>query len=517
MLTVVGLMPPAPPEAQAQTPMPSEVYRWLTSAPTDQLAADPTLVPTGMGALFVPAMTDGASEPAALVFREGERVASGRNGSRIVLEPGSYTVRVGSGPRSQMASVPVEIAAGRTTVVPVRWGGLRVEVVDESNLPHRAGYELIRVADRQPYAVGFGADILSGERLLTILLPPGLYRIVRSGSTYRARTDFATVLVPEGSLVHYRLVINPESGLFRGAGVVTPEEFGVVTEESPWNRRYTIGFAAPVTSTSNFFGEPDETKITVESYFDTYVTYQRGRRLFRGLLEFESGFERVKPRDLPAGPWRKNRDRLRTDLLYAWSLRPRLGLYGRLGLRTSVFETNTVASEDIVVRRLFLDGREERESVAANTTFETGDPFSPPVIQEGGGLNLRLFQARSVRLEWRVGLGFRQNRFAGAFFPDDDPKTPEVEYRQAANFNTAGVEAAMVGTMRFRFLLYSTTLDLFREFRGSAPTIDWRSTLSWRVTEDLSLDYRLDLLRVPQVSDLTQVAQSVILRFAIGS
>ncbi len=106
-------------------------------------------------------------------------------------------------------SVPVDVQAGATTVVSVLWGGLRIEVVDESNLPHRGVYELVRVADRQPYTVGFGADTLQGERLLTLLMAPGLYRIVQSGSTYRARTDFEAVLVPEGGLVHYRLVINP--------------------------------------------------------------------------------------------------------------------------------------------------------------------------------------------------------------------------------------------------------------------------------------------------------------------
>ena len=101
-----------------------------------------------------------------------------------------------------------------------RCGGasLRIEVVDERNLPHRGAYELIRVTDRQPFTVGFGADTLQGEQLLTLLMPPGLYRIVQPGSTYRARTDFATVLAPAGGLVHYKLVINPTSGQFRGAG-----------------------------------------------------------------------------------------------------------------------------------------------------------------------------------------------------------------------------------------------------------------------------------------------------------
>lgn len=509
----LAVLPAGPARAQPS----EEVYRWLAADPATQVANDPTPIASGHGAIFVPAMTDGGSEPAALVLRGDEVVASGVNGVRIGVEPGDYVVRVGSAPTSQMVATPVSVVAGRTSILSVAWGGLRVEVVDESNLPHRAGYELIRVADRQPYTVAFGADTLQGERLLTLLLPPGLYRIVQPGSTYRARTDFATVLVPAGGLVHYKLVIDPESGQFRGAGVVPPEELGVVPIESPWSRRYTIGLSVPFTSTANVIGENNETKFGTETFFDAYVAYQRDQHLFNVVFELEAGFEKLKPEGSPAVPWRKTRDRLRADLLYARFISPRVGPYVRAGLRTSVFESNTLVTEDTVIARLFADGRRETEFVGANTTFPTGDPFSPPVFREGVGLNTRVLQRRALRMDWRAGVGFRQNRFAGAFFLEDDPLTPEVEYVQANNINQEGLEMTVVATARYRFLLYNTTLDLFGDFTDHDPTVDWRSTLSWRLTGDLSLDYKVDLLRVPQVSDANQVGQSVLFRYSIGS
>ena len=297
----------------AQTTAPSDIYRWLAPDAAAQAAAATTPIPPGAGAILVPSMSGPDTEPQALVFRGDEQVASGPNGARIVVEPGAYLVRVGSGPMSQMVSVPVDVQGGTTTVVPVRWGALRIEVVDERNLPHRGTYELIRVADRQPYTVGFGADTLQGERLLTLLMAPGLYRIVQSGSTYRARTDFATVLVPEGGLVHYRLVINPTSGQFRGAGVVTPDELGAVPdvstweapEVSPWNRRYAIGLSAPFASTRNVIGASNETTFGTDLFFDNYITYQRDRDLFSSVLELESGFVKVKPEASAARPWQR--------------------------------------------------------------------------------------------------------------------------------------------------------------------------------------------------------------------
>ena len=526
LVFAVGLLHGFTAAPTAQTPPPTDIYRWLApDAATQAAAAATTPIPPGAGAILAPSMSGSDSEPQALVFRGDEQVASGPTGARIVVEPGAYLVRVGSGPLSQMVTVPVGVQAGATTVVPVRWGGLRIEVVDERNLPHRGVYELIRVADRQPYTVGFGADTLQGERLLTLLMPPGLYRIVQSGSTYRARTDFATVLVPEGGLVHYRLVINPTSGRFRGAGVVTPDELGGVPdvssweapEVSPWNRRYAIGLSAPFTSNRNVIGASNETTFGADLFFDNYVTYQRDRDLFSSVLELESGFVKVRPEASAARPWQKTHDRLRGDVLYSRFLNARVGPYVRFGLRTTLFESNTLVTEDTLISRQFVDGRRELTVVPANSTFPTGDAFSPPEFREGAGLNTRLLRGRAVRLDWRVGAGFRQNRFAGAFFLHDDETTPELEYVEAANFHETGLETTLVATARYRFLLYNTTLDLFSDVAAPEPTIDWRSTLSWRLTPELSLDYKVDLLRLPRVSDMNQVSQRLLLRYSIGS
>lgn len=212
-----------------------QFHRWTAQPAPVQLANDATSIPIGQGSVFVPSLSDGADEPEALIYQGERQIATGRTGRRIVMTPGRYTVRIGSGPDRQLLDVPVEVLRDETAVVPVRWGGLKIEVVDENNIPHRGSYELIRVEDRQPYTVGYGADTLQGERLQTLIVPPGLYRIVRPGANYRARRDFSTVVVPEGGLVHYKLVMEPGTGQFQGAGVVLPEEVGVITGLSPWN------------------------------------------------------------------------------------------------------------------------------------------------------------------------------------------------------------------------------------------------------------------------------------------
>ena len=516
LVLATGSVTPA--TGQAPSLGAEQMYRWTAPPSSVQLATDPISLTAGQGAILVPALSDGKDEPDVLVYQGDRQMAVGPVGRRILVAPGAYSVRVGSGPVSQLVTVPVSVAPGETALVPVEWGGLKIDVVDENNVPHRGSYELIRLEDRQPYTVGYGADTLQGERLRTILLPPGLYRIVRPGANYRARTDFATVVVPSGGLVHYKLVVDPDSGHFRGAGVVPPEEVGVVTGVSPWNRRYGIGVSLPFASNRNVVGSNNQTSVAADLFFDTYLTYREGPDFASAIVELEEGFLKLDPEGADAVPFQKTRDRLRIDGLYTRFTHPRVGPYGRVGVMTNLFETTALATNTTTVTRLLSDGTRRTEQVSANTSFRTGDAFAPILLREGAGLNTRMFQARDTHVDWRVGAGFRQNRFNDSFFLQDDPATPDLEYREAESFNQEGLETTLAATTRYRFLLLNTNLDLFGDFSElGEPTVDWRNTVSWRLTRNLSLDYVYDLLRLPQVSTRNQTRQNVLLRFGIGS
>ena len=449
--------------AQQPPDVAQTLYRWTSPTPADQLAADTTVVPAGMGAVFVPAMTNGIDEPEALVYQGQQQVGSGPNGRRIVLAPGSYTLRVGSAPLNQMVTIPVDVTAGNTTLVPVRWGALVVEVVDKDNVPHRGSYELIQVSDRQPYTVGFGADTLVGERIRTLLVGPGLYRIVRPGSNYRARTDFSTVLVPEGSVVYFKLVLDPDDGTLLGAGVVPPEELGIVTNASGWSRSYSIGIGVPFSSTSNVVGASNQTSIGLDTTFDYYLRYDKNKNYFSSIFELEEGFVRIDPQDFETLPLQKTNDRLRFDLLYTRFLSPRIGPYVRFGLLTNMFESNVLVTEPTLVTKNMLDGSQTTELVDANNDFKVGDAFAPVLLREGAGINFRLVRSRLASLDWRAGLGFRQNQYNGSFV-QDSASTGRLVYSEQEDFNQSGVETTIVGDVRVRRLLLNTNLDLFGDF-----------------------------------------------------
>jgi hypothetical protein len=495
----------------------SLLYPWIAPSAEAQLAADTTVVPAGSGAVFVPAMTNGADEPETLVYQGTQRVASGLNGKRIVLAPGSYVLRIGSGPLNQMMSVPVDVTAGNTRLVPVTWGGMIVEVVDKNNVPHRGTYELINVADRQPYTVGFGADTLLGEKLKTILAAPGLYRIVRPGANYRTRVDFSTVVIPYGQMVYFKLVQDPDDGSLLGAGVVPPNELGLVQPGSAWTRTMTVGVGLPITDSSNVVGTSNQTTIGGDFTFDTYMIYDRGRNYAGIIFEVEEGFVSIDPEVSPKLPLQKTVDRLRFDTIYTrliggW----RIGPYVRFGVLTNLFESNVLVTEDTTVVKHLLDGTTSTEFVPANEDFKVGDAFAPVSIREGVGINVRLLRGRIASLDWRGGFGMRQNRFNGAFVLDNSA-TGFQELSEQESFNETGVETTLVGTVRLNRLLLNTNFDLFGDFDElEDPTLDWRNTFSWRLTGGLSLDYRVDILQQPQVTDDTQVRQTLQFRYSWG-
>lgn len=502
-----------------------DFYEWTAPSIENQLTEDKTQVPEGKGAVFVPAMSKGADEPQVLVLADKEKVATGHPGKRIIVDPGRYTLALGSGSVEQMVNISVEIAAGKTEIIPVRWGGLKIEVVDENNIPHRGTYEIIRSESREVLGIGYGADTLQGEPLSTWLLSPGLYRIVRSGETYRARRDFATVYVRKNGLAHFKLVTDPDTGDFRGGGIVAPEEMGIVQkgkDRSHWTKRMTLGLAASMNNTSNVVGVANQESYEGTGFFDTYVTYDNGPHFGSGILEIEEGFLSLDPDDGQRLPTQVTQDRLRTDVIYIHFLNEHVGPYVRGGLTTNIFTAETLNTDEKTKKVTYnrLDGSSNVVTVPTNDDYRTADGFGSLRFREGVGANVRLLRNRYGVLNWRAGFGFRQNRYNDVFVEDDavvdDPATDEIEIglREVDDYNQEGIETVLSGNIRLtRYISYIPELEVFWDFDDMGdPAVDWRNTFSLRLTRYVSLDYIIDLIRHPQVLDETQTKQSLLLR-----
>src|SRR5687768_8026816 len=361
MLTL-GLVSVAVP-ARAQDARLTEDHGWPAGTIEQQLDKDTELIPYGKGAVFIPAMTYPLDEPPVAIYYQDERIAEGTTGARIVLNPGTYEVRVGSGAGEQRLAIQATVRERHTTVVPVSWAGLSVHVVDERLGSLRGSYEIIRVEDREYIGIGFGTDEQAGEPVSTWILRPGLYKIVRVGETYRARRDFATVRLIEGHHTHFLLVQDEANGDFKGGGEVPADElfqardgfFGsmIIGGDLTMNHRENVPGVTPGISFS--FRAFLDARLSVEILDSPFV------------LQFQVEEGQTKP---PGLPFQKTIDRADLDLLYIYQINDIVGPYVRFGGETNLLpsQQNFETPTRVVLRE--TDGRTVLQDVPDATEVD---------------------------------------------------------------------------------------------------------------------------------------------------
>lgn len=489
-------------------------FAWLQPPPEDQLANDETVIPVGKGAVFIPSMsTPSAEPPVILVGPEGVRDVP--TGERVLVDPGSYTVIVSPGSPGQGVGEAIEVLEGETALVPVTWGAIRILVTDERRVPFRGQYDLIASEGRENMGTGFGADTFQGEQLMTWLVPPGVYRIVKPGANYRQLRNYATVYVPPGGLVRYRLVMDPDTQDFLGAGVLLPNEFGAEDrQDRPWRQTLVVGADGSFVHTNNVVGLTNQLVFSGNLFVDHTINYTKKGHHFTTLLQVEEGATWIRPQNATPLPLIKTRDRLLGDALYTWFAREHWGPYLRAGAETRAFPTNVLATEDTVYAVERADGTVELNARSANETFKTANAWAPTTVREGGGLNYRALNNRWITFNFRLGLGLRQNLFQGAYLLDDDRSTDTIEYSEVESFYQAGAEGTIVFTARLPgWAVYSTDLELFAGFDAiTRPSFEWRNTVTLRLTKFLSVNYFANLDYLPLVVDNLQLEHSVVLR-----
>jgi hypothetical protein len=495
-----------------------DTYAWLMPTPEEQLARDQTQIPIGKGAIFVPSITGPEYEPPATVVTEKE-VLSISLGQRVLLDPGPYVVVISSGTPAQGVSIAVDVKEGETTLVPVTWGALRIEVTDDHRIPHRGSYDIIRADTREVVGTGFGVDTLQGEILQTWLLPPGLYRIVRPGRDYRALRDFESVEVPAAGFVRYRLVMDEETGDFYGAGVLLPDEFASVgADRANWFKSLVVGAEGSTVYDRNVSGTASQLLLSSSIFVDAQVGYHKNKDNFTFLAQVEEGgtYRRIVDDTLPID---KTTDLLYGNALYTYDIKGSTGPYVRAFGESRAFPTDPIAAYDTTFFTTFPDGSTETTAVPANETFHVSDRWAPTLIREGIGINTSFVEkARSTNFNLRVGYGMRQNLYQDALVPTDDLQTSRVEYLSVPTFFEEGIEATVVATVRLPgSIVYSTDLELFADFQTlDRLAVTWRNTLSLRIARNLSLNGYANVVHEPLITDVWQLHTSVLLRFSLS-
>jgi ABC-type uncharacterized transport system auxiliary subunit len=456
-----------------------------------QLLRDETSMPAGKGAIFLPALSDDPErEPPVAIYRDNELVAQGRMGSRIAVDPGRYEVRFGSGAGRQQLTLQVVVEEGRVTIGPPGWAAMELRVVNDHFIGFRGSYEIISMPEREEYGIGFGVDEEQGEEVKVWVLPPGLYKVVQAGGTYRDRVNFATVWLQGGKLTHFTLVKDQDTNDFKGAGVSTDEEI-MATTSGPWKKSLVIGGDAKVSYTN---GVGSGWNIDLSIFGDALFRYLKEPHLFVSRLELEEGLLR------PASTRRFEvyYDRLYFHNIYIFHLLSWLGPYAQAGLETKVLPRwqDYDAPRDIDE---YDAGGNYVRTYQATDRIKLGNPLAPLQLKEGVGGNARVLHMLWVDLDVRLGIG------AWQYFPFGelrvDSTTGYDRLIQTAQYHLEGVEGAIVGTARLsRWFIITTEFDGLLPFDQAANAVfTWRSQASLRIVSFASLNYLLNVTRDPNV------------------
>ncbi len=506
---------------------------WTWGAPkvdwrrSTQYTSDPTVVPPGRGAIFLPALGgDPDREPTVEVYKDGSSLTSGFMGRRIPVDPGTYEVYFGSGTLSQRMSREVTVGEQEVVIVEPSWSALDISVVDDKFIAWRGAYEINDRTRSEYVGLGHGADEELGERTPVWVLRPGVYKIVQPGASHRTRTNFATVQFPPGDLISYVLVMDQVTGAFLGAGVSDLEDDLALGGEDTWSLRSSAGGDFFWNSRSGYDTEVG-TELAVTFFMDNLARFRMEPHLWTTRLEIEEGHRllgRVNPdgsrESLLSGELEPVTDRVYANTLYIYELLSWAGPYARIGGETSLFHRYRTLGPDQATVVFDEDGVEiESHPAGARDRVRLARTFSPLEFKEGAGVNFRVMRTAHVDLDLRVGFGGRQYLALGQLLANDERSSEDrLVLERASNSFLVGPETTVVGSARLtRYLQATTELDALYPFGDHYYTrYTWRSSVSLRLSTFASLIYTLNLDQNPNVGreDPLLFEQGLRLRFS---
>lgn len=464
---------------------------WLAASVEDQLARERTLIPMGKGAVFVPSFTEPRREPEVTVTTLGGKpVKTGTTGQRILVDSGSYTVRLGSGTSMQQIPVDVKVDEGHTTVVPPTWGGLLVETLTPDGAYIEGQYEVIRAEKWINYGKGRG---LPEERLQDIrawLLPPGIYRISKPGEGFNSLRNYITVEINPGELAQVELIFDKATG-----GDVIGGGLKTLNARVKVGSYWTVGLRAG--GNVNLTRVTDATDARKEAALvsdDIRARLQYDDALYLGTTELllQDNFSKERGRPLSVT---SDIAELRTTWIRR--LLPWLGPYVRTIVETHLFEQKAV--QDSVYIAYYADSsgtRVRRLQLDTTHSFVIQPALDPVNFREGAGVNVELASKYWIEASTQVGLAARQSQVDYSYVAN-----AKGELERAVSTYEIGAEGTLNGTLR---LGSDMTLDLRLElFAPNANISPSRLRL-----DDLTADFRFFLTRNLEIGYLYQVKEN---------
>lgn len=510
---------------------------WDAPTMAEQMAGGDNFIPIGKGGIFVPRFSsEGTSPDINIRDAKGRIVISGNAGTTFKVEPGTYTVILGSGAHRQRIVRAVSVEEGRTVPLIPDWAALTIETVDSMAIPFRGEYELVRIDEFETYGRGFGANPDLGEVVKTWVLRPGTYKILGVGQGFNSLTNFVTVRLVQGELCKVLLVQDSVTYKILGGGTVE------VTPRSKLTSHWKYG--ANIGGNLKFNSEVDRSlqdtaMSTLFGVLSTlWLTYDRDPYEWQTRVRLDEGFNF---NGLNFADLLTDADDFLLNSLFIWRILNWFGPYARTELRTTFLPRRSIRDERnpyyyILDNASFADAPGAR--IDSSRTFRLKPSFSPLLIDAGVGANADVFNFPFLETRLRAGFGSSYSYLPARYAITDtttvrwQTANPDSAMRQqvfrgvilrperpVATFGF-GPQASIAGMLRLgRVITTDAEAKFFApvapEQRLTRPDFDIIANVSWRLSRWVTLDYTyIYLLKRPEIDRSTH---GVWLRFSYSS
>ncbi len=493
-----------------------QIETWLAPAPREQLIRESKRDLVGMGRVFLPAMSTPEAEPFYSLYSPDDYTNYfERMGNSIYLSPGDYVLQYGSGTEAQKMTQDVTVVRDQTHIVEPDWGGLRIRIIDENREPMDSQYEVFSIKDADSYGYGQGALEELGEQLQTWILRPETYKIVLNNYPFYTLEDFITVDVVKGELRTITLVIDSETNVLKGAGIV--EGMEQTREIRDWRFASTIHGSFNLTRDNSMDRDNPNITYTITTQFDNRLSLDKYPYYYTVHNLTDLGISKEREED-----FRISADSFKLRNTGIYYLARFIGVYARADMETHFFDEHSYKSETTDIEVLDSDGN-VMKYLEDRYKFRIKPSFFPMVFREGIGINIRPLNKPRASLNIRFGFGMRQDiyknvyRYEGTETRVDEDTGEEESYEQYQEIESSyreGTELSLLANLHLPYnISYSTTADVLIPFASSESTsYNWENIFSIRLIRQVSIDYKINLVYNKDVRDYAEILHNVFLR-----
>lgn len=285
-----------------------------------------------------------------------------------------------------------------------------------------------------------------------------------------------------------------------------------------WTHTLSLGATGSFSRSDGVVGTTDGSTVQLGGVVEGQTDWARNRKEWQSTLKYVH----LQSRDSVLQRFVKSADQLDVATMGLLRLKgsPWLGPYVRARATTQVFAGYAVKAAQTSVVKIDTDGSKHTVALAPRDRLDLTAPFEPTQLIESAGVFANPWDAKTFRLDARLGVGLQHVLGQGGYAVDDDAKTADLEVKQIRSASQVGADAELVAVGEPNpSLAWKASATAFLPAYSSAAgdtglsrmTTQLAATLKVKLAAWASLDYTFSARRVPLVVDRWQVQNGILL------